>query len=167
MAEFANNNSIHASTKVSPFFANYSFHPHFNIFIPAIFVNPSAEIRARTLQDVHRDLSLELCVTNEQYKDHVDHHCSATSPFAVNDMVWLLRRHITTTRPYAKLDYKKLGPFRIIEQINMVAFRLALSPPFKIHNVFHVSFLELYHPSRIPGRQPPPPPPIIDKRSMK
>ena len=41
MAEFAYNNSIHASTRVSPFFANYGFHPRFNISIPAISVNPS------------------------------------------------------------------------------------------------------------------------------
>ena len=75
-------------------------------------------------------------------------------------MVWLLRRHIATTRPCAKLDYKRLGPFHIIKRINLVAFRLALPPTFRIHNVFHVSLLELYHPSRIPGRHPPPPPPV-------
>ena len=121
MAEFAYNNSIHASTKVSPFFANYGFHPRFNISIPAISVNPSAEMRARTLQDVHRDLSLELRVVGEQYKDHVDRHRLVVPPFTVGDMVWLLRHNIATTLPSAKLDYKKLGPFRIIERINPIA----------------------------------------------
>ena len=67
MAEFAYNNSIHASTRVSLFFANYGFHPHLSIFIPVISVNPSAEIHACTLQDVHRDLSLELCIDGKQY----------------------------------------------------------------------------------------------------
>ena len=38
MVEFSYNNSIHASTKVSPFFANYGFHPCFNISIPSISV---------------------------------------------------------------------------------------------------------------------------------
>ena len=120
MAEFAYNNSIHASTKVTPFFANYGFHPHFNIFIPGIFVNPSAD--ARTSQDVHRDLSLELRIVGEQYKDQADRHRLAALPFTIGDMVWLLCRHIATTLPYAKLDYKTLGPFRIIEPINLVAF---------------------------------------------
>ena len=60
MAEFSYNNSIHASTKVSPFFANYGFHHLSSISLPEISVNPSAERRAHTLQDVHRDLSLEL-----------------------------------------------------------------------------------------------------------
>ena len=107
---------------------------------------------ACTLQDVHRDLSLELRVAGEQYKDQADRRCLAAPPFTVGDMVWLLRRHIATTYPFAKLGYKKLGPFRIIERINPVVFRLALPPTFRIHNVFHVSLLELYHPSQIPRR---------------
>ena len=101
-----------------------------NISIIVISVNPSADVRARTLQDVHRDLSLELRVVGEQYKDHANRHRMAAPPFVVGDVVWLLRRHITTTRPCAKLEYKKLGPFCIIERINPVAFRLALPPTF-------------------------------------
>ena len=106
------------------------------------------------LQDVHRDLSLELRVVGEQYKDHVDRHRLVVPPFAVDVMVWLQCPHIATICPYVKLDYKKLDPFHIIEQINPVAFRLALPQTFKIHNVFHVSLLELFHPSRILGPYP-------------
>ena len=72
MAEFAYNNSIHASTKVSPFFANYGFHPRFSISIPETSINASTERRAYTLQDVHRDLSLKLCTSGKNYKAHVD-----------------------------------------------------------------------------------------------
>ena len=75
-------------------------------------------------------------------------------------MVWLLRRNITTTRPYAKLDYTKLGPFRISECINPMAYPLDLPPHYRIHDVFHVSLLEVYHPSVLPGRQAARPPPI-------
>ena len=111
LAEFAYNNNIHASTKVSPFFANYGFHPHFIIFIPPNSINPSAETRARTLHDVHHDISLELRIADDQYKDQTNRRRLAASTFAIGDMVWLLRRHIATTHPCAKLDYKKLGPF--------------------------------------------------------
>ena len=62
MAEFAYNNTLHTSTSVTPFVANYGFHPRFSIAIPAGSVNPSAEERARLMKEVHHDLSLELSI---------------------------------------------------------------------------------------------------------
>ena len=54
-----------------------------------VSIFPFLRFRARTLQDVHRDLSLELRVAGEQYKDHVDCRCLAAPPFTVGDVVWL------------------------------------------------------------------------------
>ena len=58
--------------------------------------------------------------------------------------VWLLRRHISTTRPSSKLDVRRLGPYPIIGPIGRSAFKLLLPPSMKIHPVFHVSLLELH-----------------------
>ena len=44
LGEFANNNTLHSSIGISPFFA--SFQPHFSISIPSGSVNPSAEEQA-------------------------------------------------------------------------------------------------------------------------
>ena len=49
-------------------------HPRFNISLPFNSVNPSAEDRARLLENVHRDLSLELTLACERYKEQVDRH---------------------------------------------------------------------------------------------
>ena len=62
--------------------------------------------------------------------------------------------------PIAKLDYTKLGPFYISECINFMAYRLDLPPHYHIHDVFHVSLLEVYHPSVLPRWKPIRPPPI-------
>ena len=66
-------------------------------------------MRARSVHDVHRDLSNELRIAGNQYKDLPDLHRLATSTFVVGNMVWLLRHHIATARPCAKPDYKKLA----------------------------------------------------------
>ena len=64
-------------------------------------------------------------------------------PFlAMGDRVWLLRHHIKTTRPCDKLNYRRLGPFRITGKVNDVTFRLDLPPRLHIHSVFHSSLLE-------------------------
>ena len=160
LEEFTYNNTLHGSTRVTPFFANYGFHHRLGTSIPGNTVNPSAEARAHTLVDIPQNLSLELILAGDRYKAQADRHFSATPAFAVGDQVWLLRHHVDTTRPCGKLDYKKLGPFRIIERINLVTFRLELPPHFRIHNVFHASLLEPHHPSTILGRHSPPPTPI-------
>lgn len=72
--------------------------------------------------------------------------------FNINDLVWLSARFVKTTRPSKKLDTKRLGPFKITAKIGSSAFRLYLPHQMKIHNVFHVSFLDPYSSNSIDGR---------------
>jgi hypothetical protein len=150
--EFAYNNTSHASTGVSPFFANYGFHPRFNLEIPGDLVNPSVEERAKSLGQVQHDFMAELKLTQEWQKKQAYCRRKDHPNFKVGDKVWLLRKNIVTTCPCAKLDYKRLGPFKITKLVGIVACQLELPPQFKIHDVFHVSLLEPYHETQIPKR---------------
>jgi hypothetical protein len=52
---------------------------------------------------------------------------------------------------------KWVGPFKVVERVGQVAYKVMLPPNLKMHNVFHVQLLKPY---RDDGRVQPPPPPI-------
>src|SRR6187551_43833 len=95
-------------------------------------------------------------------KRYYDRKVQEAPDFKVGDFVLLSAKNIRSKRLSAKLDHKGQGPFEILEPIGTRAFRLKLPPQWKkMHDVFHVSLMEPYHQSSIPGRKPPPPPPIL------
>ena len=44
----------------------------------------------------------------------------------------------------AKLAPRYYGPFEILSRIRQVAYKLALPPNLRVHNVFHISVLKKY-----------------------
>lgn len=57
-------------------------------------------------------------------------------------MVLLATKNIETKRQNKKLDYKYIGPYKILEKISENNYRLDLSPKVRLHPVFHISLLE-------------------------
>src|SRR5439155_17689089 len=63
--------------------------------------------------------------------------------------VYLRRKNIQTKRPSNKLDYTKLGPFRIRRKLSQVMFELELPKGSRLYPVFHAALLETA-PQQIP-----------------
>ena len=57
--------------------------------------------------------------------------------------VYLLRKNIKTKRSSNKLDYKKLGLFKINKKIRSINYKLRLLKTIKIYLVFYILFLKL------------------------
>ena len=61
----------------------------------------------------------------------------------VGDLIRLNGKNIRTKRPTKKLSLRLHGPFKVLEvKKGERAFKLEISPRWKIHPVFHVSLLE-------------------------
>src|SRR6266403_6365399 len=98
-----------------------------------------------------------------RHKENYNRHRKPNLNLKSGDMVWFLPRNVKTTRPSKNLDYKKMGPFRILARIGSSAYKLDLPTSMKIHNTFHISLLEPYEDNKFPSQnQTPPPPNEID-----
>ncbi|SOV05431.1 uncharacterized protein UDID_18426 [Ustilago sp. UG-2017a] len=154
LAEFSYNNAEHASTQLTPFFANYRYHPRFSFdntdpASSALF--PAAHSYADQLKQLHDYVCGELVKANSQLAEQFDKHQLPAPQFQPGDRVWLSADNIRSLHPTKKLDYRRLGPFSVSEVISSHAYCLQLPPSMKIHNVFHVDRLEPYVANTIPN----------------
>jgi hypothetical protein len=79
--------------------------------------------------------------------------------YQVGDQVWLEGRHLCTNQPTAKLAPKCHGPFKVIQVMSPVNYRLELPTQWHIHDVFHTDLLTPYRetPTHGANYQRPPP----------
>lgn len=166
LAEFAFNNAVSATTKVTPFFANYGYHPATPTVVGTQSPVPAANERIEDLRKIHEQA--RLCITQAQRRQakFADAHRQEMS-FDVGAKVLLDTEHLQLSLPSRKLAHRRVGPFKVVSKVGPVAYKLELpSTMSSVHPVFHVSKLEPWEdPTQIgPSRQlePPPQPEIID-----
>ena len=86
-AEFAYNNTLHASTQQTPFFANYGYHPKLDLLNPMANNNPAAEGFAKQLSELQATLRLQLQTAQESYKASADKFRNEAPTFKIGDKV--------------------------------------------------------------------------------
>jgi hypothetical protein len=161
VAEFAYNDSVHATTNTTPFRANYGIDPR-SADWP---IQPLSEgesplgfgLAAKVLA-IQSECKKKIIAANAYQKEYADKK-RLPIPFEVGDQVLVSNRHIRSTRPKKKLDWKFVGPGKIVAQVGPTSFKVEVPGLRNVHPVFHASLLEPYKPR---GSIPHPEEPIMD-----
>ena len=160
LAEFSYNNALQESSNYSPFFANYGYNPRHSPEIPSIINVPRAEELVKNLTDLSKELKKNLESASKKQEEYANRHRIKPPEFKANDKVWL-NSSLVLRNKNKKLKPRKLGPFKIIQKVSPVTYKLDLPKKLRIHPIIHVSELEPYYEDTF-GRNQPPPPVIVN-----
>jgi len=119
--------------------------------------NPGAGLYAHWMQVTHQHARKALEQTREEMSKYYDRKARQLPDIKVGDLVMLNAKNIRTKRPTKKLSPRRHAAFKVLEvKKGERAFKLEISPRWKIHPIFHVSLLEPYRASARGGREQPP-----------
>lgn len=145
----------------------------FTIHLPSLLTYRSLPIKVvdhllTARQDLSASLQARFRKAQQTMKTQADSKCRDIS-YNVKDLVYVKLRPYRQTSlagsTFHKLSKRYYGPFQITELIGTVAYRLALPPSSKIHNVFHCSILKPHH-GPLPNTIDPLPPRASDNHPL-
>jgi hypothetical protein len=74
-----------------------------------------------------------------------------TPKYKEGDLVWLEGKNLCVNQSTAKLAPRRHGPFKIIQVMSAVNYRLELPMQWSFHPVFHIDLLTPYHETTMHG----------------
>ena len=148
LVEFVYNNSFQYSIGMAPYEALYGR----KCITPLCWIELSEKkiIGPNLIQETEKKVKVireRLKVATDRKKSYVDMRRKDIR-YEIGEKVFLKVSPWNKVMRFGKngkLNPRFIGPYKVIEKVGLVAYRLALPPELeKIHNVFHVSMLRRY-----------------------
>jgi len=164
LAEFAANNATSEATKCSAFFAVSGTDPWMTfqeaVSEPIDSRMVDADSVQAAMQQVHEHLRVEVRRSQDIMEEGAKIKRLPAPQINEGTKVWLDARHIRTTRPSRKLDWKRLGPYVVKRKVSPYAYELELPRDIRINPFRHVSLLDPVAEDPLRGQNVMPPPPV-------
>jgi hypothetical protein len=136
LAEYAHNSWKHDATRRTPHKLLFGMTPEVYVkFIPENV--PTSAERLQNLKDTRKEVQKVL------EKQQQRRQARRLTEMKVGDQVWLEGKNLSL-RGHRKLLPKRYGPYKIMERVGNVAYRLKLPPSMKLHDIFHIDLLLPY-----------------------
>ena len=163
MAEFAYNNKMHSSTKVSPFKANYGQDPRMGFEMRRKGKYKGAEKFVMKMKEIQEKAKAALGKAQKEIKKYADRKRAEVDEYKVGDLVMLSTKDLKyqmAGRRTEKLMERFVGPYRIKKIVSSNAVELELSSTVKIHLVVNVSRIQRYV-GQVKGQRKEQPVPVV------
>lgn len=146
LAEFWYNCCPHSTIGVSPFVVLYGHSPRqFGITEADAVEVPELSVWLQQRQVMSDLIKQHIHCSKMRMKKQADQHRSERE-FTIGDMVFLkLQPYVQSSLSPGsnqKLSFKYFGPYKVLQKVGKVAYRLDLPSTSSIHPVFHVSQLK-------------------------
>jgi hypothetical protein len=138
MAEFVHNSRHHSARNASPFYLMMGYHPS---ALPEMMQKtdiPAVEDRIKRLNHAREEALASHEIARQHMKQRITR---GFVPFKKGEEVWLESKNLDLGYPNRKLAPKREGPFKILEVLGPVTYKLKLPLQWKIHPVFHAALL--------------------------
>jgi len=146
-AEFAYNNKVHSSTRMSSFKANYRQDPRMGFKEKKKEKYAGVEKFIKKMKEIQKEVKAALEKAQEEMRKYADKKRSDVEEYKVGDFVMLSTKDLKyqmVGRRTEKLTKRFVEPYKIKKVVSSNAVELELPTTIKIHPVVNVSRIHRY-----------------------